>query len=123
MHSPMSVPHLPPPPGSPSSLVPLQLLSMKSQVSGDGFFVHFKQQFAVGLCGSQLSADEQFGVGLHTVMAPEQAPIWLLHATFSPAGLSSTRPLQSLSLSSQTSGPVGTHEASIGASMSEPPPS
>src|SRR6185503_16424111 len=38
-HSPRSVPHLLPPPGSPSSLVPLQSLSLPSQRSGVGFFV------------------------------------------------------------------------------------
>src|SRR5690348_7454222 len=38
-HSPTSVPHFVPPPGSPSSVVPLQLLSLPSQISNDGFFV------------------------------------------------------------------------------------
>src|SRR5690348_8253378 len=41
-HSPRSVPQFVevPPPGSPSSAVPLQLLSLPSQISNVGFFVH-----------------------------------------------------------------------------------
>src|SRR6185436_1917217 len=87
-HSPTSVPHGPPPPGLPSSIMPLQLLSLLSQTSGAGSFVH-----------RTVPATQVF-------VAPRHSPAWFAHASpISGSGPSSTFPSQSSSLSLQTSSP------------------
>jgi hypothetical protein len=102
-HSPASVPHDAPPPGLPSSIMPLQLLSLRSQVSARGSFV-------------QLTVP-----ATHCFTAPWHSPTWLGHASpISGNGASSTLPSQSLSLSSQTSSP-GTHGGPSGPPSPGPP--
>src|SRR4051812_45551498 len=91
-HSPMSVPHFAPPPGSPSSVSPLQSLSLLSHSSGIGFLLHVNAPLT------------------HCLIAPEHSPVWFVQGSPPSATVpSSIEPLQSLSLPSQISAPVGTH--------------
>src|SRR4051812_37966081 len=88
----MSVPHFEPPPGSPSSVRPLQSLSLVSHSSGDGFLLHVNAPLT------------------HCWTPPAHSPTWFEHKLPTPGIVpSSMMPLQSLSFPSQISGPVGTH--------------
>src|SRR5439155_22622951 len=96
-HVPVPLPQRAPPPGSPSSATPLQLSSMLLHVSCAGSLLH-----------ASASVVRSPGVvGLHSNTAPMHAPRPLPHAVPTIATVpSSIRPLQSLSLPSQISGPV-----------------
>src|SRR5262245_60167818 len=108
-HSPASVPHFAPPPGSPSSIAPLQLLSLPSHSSAIGCLLH------------------AIAPATHCLTAPVHSPVWFAHIwPTSGSGPSSTRPSQSLSSSSHTSGPVAVHappSPPVPPSPPSPPPS
>src|SRR5258706_4487414 len=106
-HSPTSVPHFAPPPGSPSSMIVLQLLSLPSQISGCGSLLHLIAPLT------------------HIFTPPAHSPFWFAHRSpTSGSTPSSIKPLQSLSLPSQTSTPVGTQlPPSPLPPPSSPPPS
>src|SRR5262245_33778827 len=96
-HSPMSVPHTAPPPGSPLSTMPSQLSSLLLQVSGCGVLpLH-----------TSLPPVHDSVPAVHSPTFDEHAsPTW---GSGSAAVFSSTMPSQSLSWPSQISTPEGTH--------------
>src|SRR5688572_944817 len=108
VHSPVFVPQTAPPSGSPSSVTPLQLLSLRSHISADGALLQ-----------------TTVPVGLHCLMPPAHSPMPELiagaeeHASpIVGSEPSSVLPSQSSSMLLQTSATGFVHGGASGASPS-----